>query len=34
MTEDAMKSNIVKLVELNKERGETDNITAILVRTI
>lgn len=34
MTEDAMKSNVVKLIELNKDRGETDNITAILVRTV
>lgn len=34
MTEDAMKGNVIKLVELNKERGETDNITAILVRTV
>lgn len=34
MTEDAMKSNVIKLVELNKERGERDNITAILVRTV
>lgn len=34
MTEEAMKSSVIKLVELNKERGETDNITAILVRTV
>ena len=33
-TEDIMKSNIIKLVELNKERNETDNITAILLKTI
>lgn len=34
MTEDTMKKNIVKLVELNKERDETDNISAILVKTV
>lgn len=28
-----MKSNIVRLIELNKSRGETDNITALLIRT-
>lgn len=33
-TEDVMKNNIVELVELNKARGETDNISAILVKTI
>lgn len=33
-TEEIMKSNIVKLVELNKERNETDNITAILLKTV
>jgi len=32
--EDVMKSNIVELVELNKTRGEADNISAILVKTI
>lgn len=34
MTEEAMKSNVVRLVELNKERNETDNISAILVKTV
>lgn len=29
-----MKNNIVKLIELNKEREETDNISAILVKTV
>ena len=33
-SEDAMKSNLVKLIELNKEREETDNITAILIKTV
>ena len=28
-----MKNNIVRLIELNKSRGETDNITALLIRT-
>lgn len=28
----AMKNNIVKLIELNKEREETDNISAILIK--
>lgn len=32
--EETMKSNIVKLIEINKERQETDNISAILVKTI
>jgi serine/threonine protein phosphatase PrpC len=32
--EDAMKNNIIELVELNKTRGETDNISAILVKAI
>ena len=32
--EDVMKSNIVELVELNKTRGEADNISAILIKTI
>lgn len=31
--ESAMKANIVKLIELNKEREETDNISAILIKT-
>lgn len=30
--ETTMKNNIVKLVEINKERGETDNISAILIK--
>lgn len=33
-TEDVMKNNIVKLVELNKERNESDNISAILVKSV
>ena len=32
--ENAMKDNLVYLTELNKQRNETDNITAILVKTI
>lgn len=28
-----MKQNLVKLIELDKQRGETDNITALLIRT-
>lgn len=31
--EQQMKNNIVRLTELNKSRGETDNITALLIRT-
>ena len=31
--EKKMKENIVRLIELNKNRGETDNITAVLIRT-
>lgn len=31
--ETQMKNNLVRLVELNKSRGETDNITALLIRT-
>ncbi|MDE6020256.1 MAG: protein phosphatase 2C domain-containing protein [Ruminococcus sp.] len=34
MKEDTMKSNVVRLVELNKERNETDNISAILIKTV
>ncbi|MBQ6105017.1 MAG: serine/threonine-protein phosphatase [Lachnospiraceae bacterium] len=30
-TEDVMKEHLVKLVELNKQRKETDNITAVLI---
>lgn len=30
--EDVMKNNIIGLIELNKQRGETDNITALLVK--
>lgn len=33
-SEDVMKGNIVKLIELNKERNESDNISAILVKTV
>ena len=33
-TEEQMKSNIIKLIELNKERNETDNISAILIKTV
>lgn len=29
-----MKENIIRLIELNKEREETDNISAILIRVI
>lgn len=32
--ENTMKNNIVNLIELNKSRGETDNISAILIKTI
>ncbi len=32
--EKGMKANIVRLIELNKEREETDNISAILVKVI
>lgn len=32
--ENTMKNNIVKLIELNKEREETDNISAILIKTV
>lgn len=32
--EGTMKNQLVKLIELNKERGETDNITAVLVKTL
>ncbi len=32
--ETVMKKSLVDLVELNKTRGEKDNITAILIRTI
>lgn len=32
--EGVMKDNIVYLVERNKERGETDNISAILIKTV
>ena len=32
--EKAMKENIIRLIELNKEREETDNISAILIRVI
>lgn len=31
--ETQMKRNVVRLIELNKSRGETDNITALLIRT-
>lgn len=34
MTEEMMKEHIVQLIELNKERGETDNISAILIKTV
>lgn len=30
--ETQMKKNVVRLIELNKSRGETDNITALLIR--
>lgn len=33
-SEEIMKKNVIKLVELNKERGETDNISAILVKVM
>lgn len=33
-SEDIMKSNIVRLVELNKKRNETDNISAVLVKAV
>ncbi len=32
--ETVMKNNIVKLIEANKARGETDNISAILIKTM
>ena len=32
--EETMKNNIIKLIELNKERQETDNISAVLIKTI
>ena len=32
--ENVMKNNLVSLVELNKSRGERDNITALLIKTI
>ena len=32
--ETTMKNNVVKLIELNKERQETDNISAVLIKTI
>ena len=32
--EKVMKDNIVKLIELNKERQETDNISSILIKII
>lgn len=32
--EQQMHQNIVRLIELNKEREETDNISAILIKTI
>lgn len=33
-SEKIMKKSLMDLVELNKERGETDNITALLVKAI
>lgn len=27
-----MQTNIIRLIELNKSRGETDNITALLIK--
>lgn len=32
--EEAMSKNIVRLIELNKDREETDNISAILIKTV
>ncbi len=32
--ESSMKENIVRLIELNKTRGETDNISAILIKVV
>lgn len=32
--ENTMKNNVIKLIELNKEREETDNISAILIKTV
>lgn len=32
--EQQMKNNIVRLIELNKCRGETDNITSILIKMV
>jgi len=32
--ETEMKMNVVRLVEVNKQRGETDNISAILIKTV
>ncbi len=32
--EAAMHENIIRLVDLNKERGETDNISAILIKIL
>lgn len=32
--ETVMKENIVRLVDMNKERGETDNISAILIKIL
>ncbi len=34
LDETQMHKNIVKLIELNKEREETDNISAILIKTV
>lgn len=34
LDETTMKNNIVKLIELNKERQENDNISAVLIKTI
>lgn len=32
--ENAMKNHVVQLIELNKERDETDNISVILIKTV
>lgn len=32
--QDAMKRNVDYLIELNKQRGETDNISAVLIKTV
>lgn len=32
MSEPAMKENLIRLTEMNKQRGETDNITAVLLK--